>query len=1043
MEACAGKSDLDPGQADDKTGRLFHKPAIKEEHVMMKCSTGEILKINTPEKMKKASVVLEKLAMGDTFRGIRTDYEKTGIKSSINSLQPDKSFSYSIEYKVKHNSSASNQYFKPKSSNIKTSSNQKKPAKSTSPGQRATSGHVNVLSRDSPKDSKFRYIHSNKNIYKNLKPTPGLNLTSMTIKHEDNARIRGSTSRDKYDSSLSLENHSSDDKTKRLPASDILCSLQLSSASDVKKFPHLQTSTKTSPPKVKTTSTQANLPVLRHSDMKPRTETQKQNQAFMTFIEHKADSEEVMASALREARARFTSKLKNIATEPYDNLPVDQDTEQVQRCKVVPSILSHVKHRPPTVRELLNRKDELVINDQRHGDISMTKDAVNTNIKAKRPTKSTLPRRNISRKRDSVSFMVYGKSSEGNQLKDELGEELPNKCEKSLTKRYKNTRYTIPFQKPSIVVPKDYHTFVRAVRSKLEPTITVTGLPGLTENTSKLLRRRYKKTGKVTTVPIGTKTTESQIRLCPRIHTMKKTQGLLNINSIQAPHSPTCKSFEKKAQSRVSQSLSPNKNVTTCLEKSPEFILKGHSSAISQFYAIPTSKRDCESIAEQKHLDTAMAMSNYDAIDDPTIDIDMSSFCRVPNNSPVRLTPVLPERQCTGCFYCEYERIMKSIDNNCLIEVPQKMSDHAYTKTPSTTFEKTGNFNEESGNSGINVNSNDTLITTHSAETKLHTEKIENNVPFYAFQFGDKILLMPCSAQNLKPQISTKRESSPNYREEKMNLGHLKFSGGVHKKKRQRKTTFPKKNNFRNMCKDQMKFSKVLDLHPSKEKSKSATGIELVVDVMQENVNGRNPELRLYAPVILIERSIDGIFTHISKVACLMIKNGSDAELKRWNDFEDYPVRLKTDNISGAINEIEIDTCIQGLYKVMKTGQKSMSTCVSKTIAILSTVLPNVTTILNDSMFLAIGPTISYYDIEQPANIQKHRNMQYLLTTVESVVRQPVQESVVSDRSYRPKCHSPSWYRAPRFDAFTRLYYRQRKFSTTGDKPTDIVFTSL
>lgn len=142
---------------------------------------------------------------------------------------------------------------------------------------------------------------------------------------------------------------------------------------------------------------------------------------------------------------------------------------------------------------------------------------------------------------------------------------------------------------------------------------------------------------------------------------------------------------------------------------------------------------------------------------------------------------------------------------------------------------------------------------------------------------------------------------------------------------------------------------------------------------------------------------------------------------------------------------MEVDALPQGLYKVLKTGNDFMPDSVCKSMAILSSVPPNVSTIMDDSIFLAVGPTSNnnISNTEQPATIQKHKNMSYLLKSIENLIGKSGVESVVSDQTYRPKCHSPSWYQAPRFDAFTRLYHRQRKVSMTADKLTESLFTRL
>ncbi|XP_062578244.1 uncharacterized protein LOC134240156 [Saccostrea cucullata] len=1059
------------------------------EGFLMKSPTGEIIKINTPEKIhiKKASVVLEKLGEGDIPKCIPSGVEK----SPSNNTPSAKSFPFTIEYKIKHNYSVNKSTRNSVISPSKPGSIDDQ--KTTAKGTCSNIGNDAIKpSTDLQQNPQFINAFSNEKISQKQKIASGLNMSSVTIKHEDSLCTRNYISREKYKSSSSLENHSNyEEKINKSFITDMVTSPRLSLGAKMKND---LVSTDTSPPKQKTKLMPTHLSLIKLSDVKRDLEIQDYKPALQrlevvgkTNTPGKLEGESV--SPLKEARNHFTTKLNKISNESAEIPPLDKDVMQVKKCKVAPTILSHNKSktRPPTVRELLQKKEEMEIKEKLDEEI-ISKDFSNEDTKQKRIKNTITPQKSIPGKRTSVPLMVDLKGVDDHHAKDEQQEASLQKSQKSLTRRYKNTRYTIPYRGPSIIVPKNYDALIRATKSKLENSAVK--ISEMSEDKSKSMRQRYKKTGKITTTPLVSKTSESLIEVSPGIHTMKETKGLLNVRSMPAMQRPICNSFECKATSSRTPSVSPTKNFSTSYDKLPGLEKQSSDEASLQFYSIQSTERVRDLVTEQNYLDTVMTMSEYESFknyqmsplktmhqkgcftkkkaektsssgisrpccnklpqtknepmpnnnaQNSSTGLDKPLTYSVPSNSPFRQSPAPPEKDCSGCFYCEYERLMRSIDSDSLSENSQDKSDHDYTKPHANTAENCKNPIAEFKRSVENLN---LPMQLHSDESYNTPKELLGKMPFYTFQLGDKILLMPYSVANSKPQHPTKRNPKQETKEQKKTTND-EMDGAVSKKKRTRKTTAPKRNNFKNICKDQLKFSKILDLIPAKERAPQPKSLELVVDFL--NGAGKGEDIRVYAPVLHIERSTDDVYTHISTVACFRIKNGSDAGLKRWNDFDDYPVRLTMDTVSGAITEIEVDTNLQGLYKVIKTGQQSDTNGTFKSIAILSAVLPNVSTILNASMFLAIGPSSSYHEnncTEQPANIQKYKNIQYLLTSIENLLNQPVEDPVVSysDQSYRPKCHSPSWYQGHKFDAFTRLYHRQRKFKTTGAKTSDYDF---
>lgn len=1057
-----------------------------EQHFHMKSPTGETIKIKTPEKIKikKASVVLEKLDEGEIL-GINTRRNKAANekKSPVYHTQTDKSFPYNVEYRIEdclgrsqHNKQetiSSITKTKTKLNEIKTCSSQDK-----SP----TSGYMYKPKFRQSRSEKF----VNPTLSETFKSTPSINTSQMKIKHGDNVRIRSYVSRRKLKGGVTEHSQSSMKKSQEADRTDIVTSPRLSSFVKTESLV-LPKPSNISPQKEKPTFLPANLSLIKFSsDVKDLTEEDGKRalQRLAVVGSTTKSAEENKFSPLKEARAQFTAKLNSMKSQAVEMPPLNNDVMQVKQYMVTPFCASHIKSDDSLSNDNHQSGTNKVIEEK--SDKVLPQFPFEDGIKEGKRTRTIVPQRSIPGKRTSILLKVDGRKNDGDEhMLDPKDAKSPAKsCEKTLTRRYKNTRYTIPFRSPSIVVPKNYDAFANTPKSQFEAKGPATRMPELSDGTVDLMRKRYKRTGRITTVPILPKTTESLVQVSPGIHTMKDTKDLLNVTSIHTVEKPACETFETPRVS--SRHLSPGRVLATSPTKLPGSNdgMTTSVEARSSFYSAYSSKRYCELVTENDQLNNMLSFPDYvslinyqqsplknvhqkysknktdasrlprshrDTVPCVTqesmpnnnanecVDVSMPSVCPVPSTSSYTQSHTLPERDCSGCFYCEFEEMMKKIDSDGehIEEITQiYKSDHAYTRTDSSTvvISYTSNIIQETTPSEVTEVSDETPDTSQ--------QKIEGQMPVNAFQLGDNIILMPCA--NPGPQIPTKSEPKLQTKEKTNDVRNQQVQGRTDKKKHHRKTRTPKRNNFRNVCRDQLRFTRSLRLLPLKKKTKTSAN-NPVADVLRELGKGRHMKSKVYVPVLQIERDFDDVFTHISAVASTTVMDGSDAVLKRWNDFDDYPVRFSTDTISGAITEMEVDALPQGFYKFMKTGHDSMRDSACKSMAILSSVPPNVSTIMGDSIFLAVGPTSnnSKSNTEQPATIQKHKNMSYLLKSIENLIGKSGIESVVSDQTYRPKCHSPSWYQTPRFDAFTRLYHRQRKVSTTADKLTESLFTRL
>lgn len=1059
-----------------------------EKHFFVKSPMGEMIKVTTPEKVKikKASVVLEKLADGETLCVSSNDSKNRTTRNKTipvhHNGRGEKSFPYTVEYRIesctereKHSESHSSKR------KVKTYSNDLKVGTS-----REKIGHL-YKSSDKSRSEKFINAFSNEGFSGiNVKPAPSMNKSSISIKHEDSFYISSYISKEqimKSNLSHDLEMHSVDKKHQKSFNTDIITTSQQVSFSAKADNSTPSRHSNISRQKKKPNYIKTNQSLIKFSDIKQHMDTTeghaKPALQKLAVVGNMTKSEENQGSPLKEARAQFASKLSSITSSPIEIPPLDHDVMLVNRCKVTPVILSQKSK----ITSSNISKETSCIKDKPY----FTSNSKIEVSKEETPKHTIQQQKSIPSKGTSVSLNVVGKTDDKDDS-DVVPRDTksPTKASKKpLTKRYKNTRYSLPYRSPSIVIPKNYSVLDNTAKTGYihEATMSVTGLP----DTGDLMRRRYNKTGKITTVPILPKTTESLVQVSPGIHTMKTTKDLLNVMSIPVVERPTSDKMDdagicqKTFSPRKCVSTSPIKVRGSCGEEQPSMIPG------SPFYSIKSSNRLCELMTETNRLDSPMTTLHYTALMNyqqsplknvhqkftknktesifqrtqcaivPQVtkesmpnnnahsnaDESSSSAGLVPRNSTFAQSPVLSENDCSGCFYCEFEQMMKKIEENDEQNEYIKLAedcDHAYTRPNSngTALTKNPKPIDESLHSE-NATSTHNTITSSQAN-------FDEGVPFYAFNLGDNIILMPYS----QPSFQTSSKNLEEMEKKKTALANRsqKTCELVKKKKRKRKISTPKRYNFKNLCKDQLRFTKILRLHPIKEITKSTVcDITGISEVMRELGCGKSVPSRFYVPLLQVDRDFDDVYTHISTTACMTVYNGTDAMLKRWNDFEDYPVRLSKETISGAITDFEVDAVPKGLYTITNTGESIYEGGVCKNMAILSSVIPSTDTILNNSLLLAVGPinnlSKTNLDLHVPATIQKHRNLTYLLNSIENLINQPLQDSVVSDKDYRPKSDSPIWYTAKRFDAFTRLYHQQKTNITPMETLTGNLFTCL
>lgn len=1057
-----------------------------EKHFFVKSPMGEMIKVTTPEKVKikKASVVLEKLADCETFCVSSNDSKNRTTRNETipvhHNVRSEKSFPYTVEYRIesctereKHSESHSSKR------KVKTYSNDPKVGTS-----REKIGHL-YKSSDKSRSEKFINAFSNEGFSGNVKPAPSMNKSSMSIKHEDSFYISSYISKEqimKSNVSHDLEMHSVEKKPQKSFITDIITTSQRVSSSARPDNSIPSRHSKISRQKEKPNYIQTNQSLIKFSDIKQHTNTTegdaKPALQKLAVVGNMTKSEENQGSPLKEARAQFATKLSNITSSPIEIPPLDHGVMRVNRCKVTAVMLSQKSKITSSniSKEISCSKDKPQFTSNSKKEVS----------KEETPKHTIQLQRSIPSKGTSVSLNVVGKKDDSDVVPRDT--ETPTKASKKpLTKRYKNTRYSLPYRSSSIVIPKNYSVLDNTANTGYihEATMSVTELPDMKQNTGDLMRRRYNKTGKITTVPILPKTTESLIQVSPGIHTMKTTKDLLNVMSIPVVERPTSDKMDnagicpKTFSPRKCVSTSPIRVRGSCGEEQP-LLTPG-----SPFYSIQSSKRFSELMAETNRLDSQMTTLHYSALMSyqqsplknvhqkftknktersfhrtqcavvPQVtkesmpnnnahanaDVSRSSAGLVPRNSTFAQSPVLSENDCSGCFYCEFEQMMKKIEENDEHNDNIKLAedcDHAYTRPNSNGTALTTNPKpiDESLHSENATSTHNTITSTQA--------NFEEGVPFYAFNLGDNIILMPYS----QPSFQTPSKSLEEVEKNKTAQSNRsqKTCEVVKKKKRKRKISTPKRYNFKNLCKDQLRFTKILRLHPIKQITKSTVcDITGISEVMRQLGCGKSVPSRFYVPLLQVDRDFDDVYTHISTTACMTVYNGTDAMLKRWNDFDDYPVRLSKDTISGAITDFEVDAVPKGLYTITNTGKSIYEGGVCKNMAILSSVIPSIDTILNNSLLLAVGPinNLSKTNLDLPATIQKHRNVTYLLNSIENLINQPLQDSVVSDKDYRPKSDSPNWYTAKRFDAFTRLYHQQRTNITPMEKLTGNLFTSL
>ncbi|KAK3098038.1 hypothetical protein FSP39_015525 [Pinctada imbricata] len=744
-----------------------------------------------------------------------------------------------------------------------------------------------------------------------------------------------------------------------------------------------------------------------------------------------------------------------------NDLVEENDRNPKKRRRTIPAILSKSKS-SPTVRELLQRSRSY----SRNQESPFNEDECKASIKISSSTESSsnlLPT-TIPPKHASVNMSVNGSHVDVQGSSTLSSYSLCNKIgnERVFSKRYKNTRYSIPFKGPSIIIPKNYDAGLARIGFIQSPTPKTSDsliLPRLTEDDPIVIRDILNNSGRVTSLPTMSYS-DSTSKTSSKSHLKKTPEKIQRKNSLpntgvrlqnsksrdrrkakhnQIEHIPKAEyisnmddsclgnatkssdlSVEGKAMqdspqfNGIFKNTAAKKEFTTLKdyhESTGRQLLTRQSPQCSGVYQHPFVGKFSEFLAKKQALPSDDSSPKNNELD---------NFVPVPSNSTV-LPQVSGSKKDTtsksssDCYFCDVEQLISNASlQNELEQI--SMCDHAYTKVRDVP---TSRFPTPIG-----------LRSRTIAKDSLEGIDTFRTVPVYAFTYGEQLLILPSPLQPGDP-VTPATTPDPTFSGQLSNgtnqlmYRSLPSRGKNNKKINQRVDKRDKRrkgNRAPKVSSSKLEFVKMVNLTPVVSTKKKRTNLEKVIANIQKSrsavlLNEKANNVFI-ARVIQIERSNDNIFTQISNVVELEMFDGADPSLKRWQEYEDYNVRLEYDNVSGAIKKIEADSLTSGFYKIMKTGMEMSNEQEAKTLATLQITLPNARTILNDLSFIAIGKIIKDCRVKRtPANIQKHSNLEYLLHSLASLCVVEDCDSHVSDRSYLPKVHSPKWYTGRLFES--------------------------
>ena len=761
----------------------------------------------------------------------------------------------------------------------------------------------------------------------------------------------------------------------------------------------------------------------------------------------------------------------------------DEDGEEeafnpTKRQRTVPTILARSRSRntPPTVRELLKQRESKTQNKE-----SLTspvppsksvykEDSVDDKTHYIPTGRSMILPSTIPSKRSSIDMSISGKQMElplnptPSGISDySLSSSMPNS---RLTRRYKNTRYSLPFKGPSMIVPKNYDKLLTGSVSAIGRTSSFL-LPKLGSSDSHSIHRPLKDTGKVTSLPtmtIGTigALSVSPIPLPPRSNQPSQeslpnqyedVRLSLNLRSSAVDSSKSLIGQPKPAPASKLPNLQVNgirsvwgdNNQPVGFKSTDHVASEGKKGQKPEF----TCLRDYHRLAlgasptQEMKKTRGQSLGVYhhpivgkisDMISHTPLSVKQSSTpvesSPVPSSSYVNphATRSTPNSSSSSCFYCEVERIVSDANLEVENDLPST-SDHAYNKTPASSPCKMPSV--DISQQLLNVSSKDNLPAV--------LEKTRGNqIPVYAFKYGEQLVLVPSMQPSFDPITPS---TTPDIGFQRKKHGRL----GRGRKKRSKLFGKRRKNIYRKYAKvlpkvspTKLEFARLVELSPNIARKQKRSNLERVIANIQRSKdgimeNGATVKTSV-AKVIQIERSPDDVFTQINHLVQLEFHEGNDPLLKRWHEFEDYYARIVYDNVSGAIRKIEADTLRTGFYRIYKTGMLTSDDRETKTLATMQCVIATEHTVLNDLSFIAIGKIVpdTNRDIPKlPANIQKHTNLDYLLRAISSVCVTHEEIDHVSDRSYLPKVDSPKWYSTRLYDKFTREHQHSHKQTTS------------
>lgn len=390
-----------------------------ELHFHMKSTTGEIIKIKTPEKIriKKASVVLEKLDEGEIL-GINTKRNKAAKEKEIpvyHTPQTDKSFPYTVEYRIedclgrsqhhRQETTSSTTKARTKLNEIKTCSSQEK---------NPTFGYVYKPQFRQSRSEKF----INPTLSETFKSIPSINSSQMTIKHEDSVRIRSYKTRRELKGDGGVQSQSSMKKSQEADRPDIVTPPRLSSFVTADSLV-LPKHSNISPQKEKAKFLPANMSLIKFSsDVKQDTDSTEEDgkqalQRLAVVGSTTKSAEENKFSPLKEARAQFTAKLNSMKSQAVEIPPLNNDVMQVKKYKVSPFSLSHI-----------NSKDSPSNDNRLSGNNTVTEEkldkilpeySLEDGIREGKRTRTIVPQRSIPGKRTSILLKVDGRKHDGDE----------------------------------------------------------------------------------------------------------------------------------------------------------------------------------------------------------------------------------------------------------------------------------------------------------------------------------------------------------------------------------------------------------------------------------------------------------------------------------------------------------------------------------------------------------------------------------------------------------------------------------------------------